>query len=197
MIEQFLETLGQLYVVNLPYRTDRYAEFCEQLSRPGIGPDHPKVRFFPAIRPEDAGEFTSIGARGCFLSHMKVVEIAHSDPDAHVIICEDDLDFTAGFKSRLPGILRVLGDTDWDIFIGGYVSDTVGEVLNRDPLVFRVPPDQELIGSHFYILRGSAISRLYHFLRAMNARPPPVIPMAARCIMTVRSTISRRKTLIS
>lgn len=171
MTKEFLKALGPLYVVNLPCRTDRHAEFCEQLSQIGIDPDDPKVQFFPAIRPDNAGEFTSAGARGCFLSHMKVVEMALSHPGADVIICEDDLDFAANFASRSPGVLQVLDKTDWDIFIGGYVSDAIGEIVSRDPLVFRVPPEQELIGSHFYILRNRAIPRLHRFLQAMNARP--------------------------
>lgn len=171
MPKEFLKALGPLYVVNLPYRTDRYAEFREQLAQLGIGPDDPNVRFFPAIRPDHAGEFTSVGARGCFLSHMKVVELALSNPGADVIICEDDLDFAANFASRSPGILQVLDKTDWDIFIGGYTSDTLGELVSRDPLVLRVPSEQELIGSHFYVVRSRAIPRLYRFLQAMSARP--------------------------
>ncbi len=159
-------------MVNLPYRTDRRAEFCDQLARLGIGPDHPQIRFFPAIRPTDADAFPTVGARGCFPSHMKIVEQAVAEGHASVIICEHDLDFSADFASRLPGVLRALDRVDWDMFMAGYASDTVGDVISRDPLVFRVPRDLQLIGAHFYILRGRAIARLYQLLQGMQGRPP-------------------------
>lgn len=171
MTQEVLETLGPLYVVNLPYRTDRRAEFCDQLVRLGIAPDHPLIRFFPAIRATDAGAFPTIGARGCFLSHMKILEEALTQNHASVIICEDDLDFSADFASRMPRVIRALDGIDWDLFIGGYVSDRVGEAVSRDPLVFHVPRDLQLIGAHFYILRGRAIARLYQRLDVMLARP--------------------------
>ena len=59
------------YVINLEDRTDRRAEMEQQLRRVGW-----QAAFVAAIRPVDAGDFPSVGARGCFLSHLATLKQA-------------------------------------------------------------------------------------------------------------------------
>ena len=63
----------ETFVINLPYRTDRRSEMQRELSRIGWN-----AQFFPAIRPASAGSFSSIGAHGCFLSHLAVLKAARN-----------------------------------------------------------------------------------------------------------------------
>jgi GR25 family glycosyltransferase involved in LPS biosynthesis len=83
-------------VINLECRKDRRAEMETQLRR--IQWD---AQFFPAVRPPDAGDFQSIGARGCFLSHLAVLKRAALQND-HAVIMEDDLNFSRDFSSVSP-----------------------------------------------------------------------------------------------
>ena len=108
MVEQFVERYGPLFVINLPNRTDRLAEFRSELLRVGLPPDHPGVRVFQAKRPSTADGFPTPGAFGCFLSHKGVLETALAEDRASVIICEDDLDFAADFRDRLPQVMDAL-----------------------------------------------------------------------------------------
>src|SRR6516164_1613527 len=84
-----------IFVINLEHRTDRRAEMQKQLSV--IGWD---AEFFPAIRPESAANFISIGARGCFLSHLAVLKRARNADANRLIILEDDVNFTRDFEKH-------------------------------------------------------------------------------------------------
>ena len=53
----------QIRVINLPDRTDRRREMDKELKILGLAND-PRVSYFAAVKPNDMGKFTSIGARG-------------------------------------------------------------------------------------------------------------------------------------
>jgi len=88
-----LTLMDAIYVINLPYRTDRRAEIDVQLARAGLSLSHPKVHLFEAVRPDEPGPFPSIGARGCFLSHLGVLKDAAMRGFDKVLVLEDDADF--------------------------------------------------------------------------------------------------------
>src|SRR3546814_18560228 len=96
-------------IVNLAQRTDRRRAMNRELARVGLAGD-PRVAFFSAIRPADAGRFTSIGARGVYLSQKHLLREAaaarHSLP-----ILEDDCLF-------LPGAAALVCGQVWDILPG-------------------------------------------------------------------------------
>src|SRR5690242_19354271 len=98
-------------VINLKHRVDRRVAMEEQLSRVGWEAD-----FFPAIRPEKADEFPSIGARGCFLSHLSVLKNARDSRAQHLIVLEDDLNFTPDFVDQWKLSFAALERLDWSIF---------------------------------------------------------------------------------
>ena len=69
-ITQFFD---QIFIINLVERRDRRHEMELQLKKIGIYLPNDKVKFFPAIRPKVLAGFPSIGAKGCFLSHLNVL----------------------------------------------------------------------------------------------------------------------------
>jgi hypothetical protein len=166
----FLDATGPLVLVNLPFRADRRLEFSRQLQGLGLTYDHPQVQVFAAIRPETAEGFPSIGARGCFLSHLGILRQAVADGWDRVLICEDDLDFTEDALARLPGVTTRLAGSDWAMFYGGY-GDTVTGTKDAPGLV-RLDPATGVSCTHFYAVRGPAIADLVGFLESMLAREP-------------------------
>ncbi len=168
--EEFLSAVGPLVVINLPNRTDRRDEFAEQLARIGLSLDHPKASLFPAIRPDAADGFPTIGTRGCFLSHLSVLRQALSQGQDSVLICEDDLDFVPGALSRFSEVGSQLKSRSWNIFYGGYDSAPPGELVA--PGLVRVAPDHGIVCAHFYAVRGAAIGDLVRYLEAILTRPP-------------------------
>lgn len=167
--ETFLTVTGPLVVINLAQRTDRRAEFAVQLRRLGLSYQHPMVQVFDAIRPMAAEGFPSVGCRGCFLSHLGVLRRALKNGWESVLICEDDLDFTADAFARLPAIATALEANDWAIFYGGYGNQPPGPEVA--PGLVRADPDRGIRCSHFYVVRGAAMADLVRYLEAMLNRP--------------------------
>lgn len=168
-VGDLLATLGPIVVINLPFRSDRRSEFAAQLHRFGLSFDHPQVRIFEAVRPDATDGFPSIGARGCFLSHLGILREAVATEQDRILICEDDLDFTPDCLSRLPGLIESLKADDWSIFYGGYDETPIGKATA--PGLLQLTSDQGVMCTHFYAIRGRAITDLKNYLEAMLLRP--------------------------
>lgn len=155
---------GRVVVINLPQRTDRRREIEKQLALLGLDFDSPGVELFGAVRPDDAGGFDSIGARGCFMSHLQILRSAAGL--ASVLILEDDLDFAAGIRERLPAAVAALPAT-WGIFYGGCDREWPSD---SRPVV-RIG-SQELLGTtHFVAFSGAIVPRVVAHLEAILRRP--------------------------
>lgn len=159
-------------VVNLPHRVDRKAEIEIQLARLGLDWSRDGVNIFPAKQPTDAGDFPSVGARGCFLSHLAVLQEAVEKSNEKILIIEDDLDFCKDVVRRIDIVLRALEKTDWSVFYGGYedLNTSNGRQVSEDLLL--VEADFPIRTTHMVAFRGSAIRAARDYLEAMLARPP-------------------------
>ncbi len=138
-------------VINLPARTDRRAEMKSQLASVGW-----EAEFFPAIRPAHKGDFPSIGARGCFESHLGVLKYAIG---SNLLLIEDDLNFAADFRSRWQGAVDAVPD-DWSIV---YPAHEVEEGL--------VAPGTGIMRTHMMLFRESIIPRVIQELETIMSRP--------------------------
>lgn len=162
-----LEVFGQIFIINLPDRADRRREMDEQLALIGLGLDHPGIALFPAVRPDDRGEWTSIGARGCFMSHLGVLRQARAQGLERILILEDDMDWTSGFLAHGAGVLAALEERGWGFVHGGLDRGEPGAAPVPEPLA----PDQPIGQTHFIALAGPAIGEAEAYLAAMAARP--------------------------
>lgn len=66
------DAFERIYIINLPSRPDRRRAVLADLAGASLAADDPRLRVFPGIRPADAGNFPSLGARGCYLSHLGI-----------------------------------------------------------------------------------------------------------------------------
>lgn len=164
-----IEFFERTYIVNLRERVDRRREMDEQLANAGLLADGGRIRYFPAVRPEDAGDFPSIGARGCFMSHLRILEDAAHDGLRNVLVLEDDLDFDARLHAVSGTFMQPIADGAWDIAYFGHVADDAFTRLQQTP--FLTATEQPLATTHFYALNGNAIVRLRDHLRACLERP--------------------------
>ena len=165
--DRLLGTFGHLFVINLPERADRRREMDEQLALVGLGLDHPGVTLFPAVRPGDRGEWPSIGARGCFMSHLGVLGAARGRGLERILILEDDMDWTSGFLANGESVLAALEARGWDFVHGGLDRGTSQTAPVPAPLAPETPIGQ----THFIALAGPAIGQAEAFLSAVAARP--------------------------
>ena len=148
------------YIINLPERTDRRAEMEKQLGLAGLD-----ATFFPAIRPDAADGFPSIGARGCFMSHLSVLKAA-AGQRRHLLIMEDDLDFVDDFRCQWSAIAQEIEKKSWSIFYPAHVIDGLPAGLQE------VPAAQGIMCTHFLLVHRDALAGLIAGLVGILRRPP-------------------------
>ena len=154
----------QVRIINLVDRPDRRREMVRELERLGVMPAN--AAFYDAHRPGDAGSFPSIGARGCFESHLALLRNARDAGAGSLMILEDDLDFARDARQRLAGLIPELFARHWDMFHGAHLLPAGG----RDGLA-QVPSDESVITASFVGFNGEVLGPLVEFLEAMLRRP--------------------------
>ncbi|MGG7566229.1 glycosyltransferase family 25 protein [Rhodovulum sp. DZ06] len=162
-----LQRFERIYIINLASRTDRRAEMAGQLGRIGLTFDTPGVRLFAAIRPDGPGEFPSVGAHGCFMSHLSILEEARADGLASVLILEDDLNFSNAFMANADAYMAILDAEPFAFLHGG---SPLPDPSAAAPTPLRLAPDEPMMTTHCIALRGAAIADCADYLAAMAAR---------------------------
>lgn len=175
---RFSDYFQQIYIINLPERKDRRDEMEKQLALIGLSLNHPKVQLFAAIRPNDVGEFESIGARGCFMSHLEVLRDARLKKLDRLLILEDDLNFSNDFLQRINDVLNQLEQSNWSIFYGGYniqltpenKSKTSDIALHATNGVIELPASTGISLTHFVAFQSKAIGEMVSYLELLLSR---------------------------
>lgn len=164
---RLLDYFSSTYVVNLPTRIDRRDQMLKMLAKVGMVPEPGKLEFFPAIRPRDQGSFPSVGARGCFLSHLEILRAGRRDGAGRILIMEDDLEIAPILPAVEGTLTEVLSSRPWGLVYFGHVAD-------EEP-----PPSADGLVSwdgvtscaHFYGVNGPVVPRLIEYLEAVVERP--------------------------
>jgi hypothetical protein len=161
------EYFDLIQVINLKTRADRRRQMTNELARHGIPFQPGRVEFFEGIRPDDPGGFPSIGARGCFLSHLGVLRKARDAGCSRVLVLEDDLQITRHLGEYEGAVVdRLLAD-DWGIvYLGHAIEHPPGTPSGL------VAYEEPVLLAHFYGVNGSILNRLVSFLEALLERPP-------------------------
>lgn len=168
------QVIDRIYVINLESRPDRRREMVTELKRIGLDADSPLVAFFKAVRPEDAGSFPSIGARGCFMSHLGILRNAHENRYRKVMILEDDAAFTANYAAQAETILKELDTVDWSIaYLGHRIAPDrlPGPAPGQSPHWRALPHDTGIETTHAMVIHGNTFAPLISYLERMLARP--------------------------
>jgi glycosyl transferase family 25 len=167
MMNDLLASFDSVRIINLPERTDRRREMMRELERIGAT-GNPRIGFFAATKPDDAGPFPSRGARGCFMSHLAVLREAVAEGVGTLLILEDDLDFSTDVPNAVKSQLRPLAGGDWDMFYGTYrlydphVPPPPGAIL---------PPEAAVETASFVAFDRAVMPRIVRFLEEMLQRP--------------------------
>jgi glycosyl transferase family 25 len=148
------------FVINLKSRSDRRAEMEKQLSRVGW-----QAKVFAAVQPKVADGFPSIGARGCYLSHLAVLRLGLSQ-ESHVLIMEDDLDFVEGFSAEWPRIFASLQQRNWSLF---YPAHRLTEMPNG---LSTLDPHLGVMCAHFLLVNRNAVHQVVDGLEMILSRAP-------------------------
>ncbi|WP_293152375.1 MULTISPECIES: glycosyltransferase family 25 protein [unclassified Microcoleus] len=171
------EFFERTYVVNLPDRQDRRRDITKELANVGISLAPNSVEIFPAVRPETAGEFPSIGAWGCFLSHLSILKHARQQNLSNVLVMEDDLAISPTLIAQQSALIEQLQGQDWGmVYLGHYLTDR--NLPKVDPngrsseaAVLLKPYTLGIQTTHFYGVNGQILDRLIAFLEQVQQRP--------------------------
>lgn len=166
---QLLSVFDHVYVINLEHREDRRREIAEQLAKVGLSFAQDKVAIFPAVRPDDQGKFPSVGARGCFLSHLGVLRDALENGYETILVLEDDADFVANFQRNALRLCEALQREDWGMLYGFRPPDRRTDD-NAAP-VEDIPPDLGVQCTHCLGFRRSVIARIIPYFETILERP--------------------------
>lgn len=149
-------SFDMIRIVNLPERRDRRREMDRELAALGLTGDK-RIEYFAASKPTDPGTFSSVGARGCYESHLAILREA-AELNASVLILEDDCAF-----DPIPADYEV-GD-GWEIFYGGYYAVHPDDPVNSD-----------LMGSHMMGFSARAAQDIVTYLDALeySGTHPPI-----------------------
>ncbi|MCE9604396.1 MAG: glycosyltransferase family 25 protein [Planctomycetia bacterium] len=163
--QRLLAGFERITVVNLPDRTDRRREMEEQLQAVGVEAHDARLRFFAAKRPTEKGDWPSLGARGCFQSHLEILRQALDDGLGNVLVLEDDCDFTPHLEEQREALLGALETASWDLCYPGHP-----EALADAEAGTWVAHAGSFQQSHCYAVHGRALPRLVEFLEAITRR---------------------------
>ncbi|MBS1800798.1 MAG: glycosyltransferase family 25 protein [Acidobacteria bacterium] len=152
----------RIVVINLPERRDRRREMETQLEKFNLS-----AEFFPAVKVTEQGEWPSLGARGCFLSHYNVLKQALDAGARNVLIFEDDLDFSPNLPFLTPELLRLLERDAWGFLYLGHIQ----QLSTPDSSFALVPWTGPLMTAHFLAIDRGTLERLVHFLEQVLSRP--------------------------
>jgi hypothetical protein len=167
---KLLNYFDRIYVINLPTRRDRRRAMLRELVTVEWPLTPNKVEIFPGIRPIDAAGFPSIGVRGCFLSHLAVLERARADGLSNVLVMEDDLAIDPRLIAEQEYLVETLQTSQWGFVYFGHVLDL--DKASVAPPVFLRCFEGPIVTAHFYGVNGAIFDPLISFLRMLQDRPP-------------------------
>ncbi len=160
-----------IYVINLPERADRKRELERELRSVGLQTGDPRLVWTRAVRPLEAGEFASIGARGCFLSHLTCLQSASERGHQRILILEDDACFPRLRADGLKQVLRKLQGSSWALWYGGGTVLRASPVASDDVEVVPIDHTMGVQTAHCVAFQGDAIGSVRSFLELILTRP--------------------------
>jgi hypothetical protein len=160
------ECFKLIRVINLRERKDRLRELTAQLAALGIGFELGKVELYEATRPTDPGGFDSLGARGCYTSHLDILRDARDRGVENVLVMEDDCEILPRNVARLEAMLDELKDRAWGFaYLGHIVPMAAGSEAGWQEYAGPVQT------THLYAIHRSALPGVVDYLEACLTRP--------------------------
>jgi glycosyl transferase, family 25 len=161
-----IDFFDQVRIINMETRSDRKEEIVDEFNKYGFGINNDKTQFFKAITPASPDGFPNIGTRGCYMSHLNVLEEAQKANVRNILILEDDVQFTKHINTLGKTAVETLNLLDWDLVYIGHALKS-----HRDTPSWKTV-DQPMMLAHCYAINGKTISKLIAFLRLVLTREP-------------------------
>ena len=160
------ECFGLIRVINLRERQDRLREITAQLAALEVGFELGKVELYEATRPTDPGGFDSLGARGCYTSHLEILRDARDRGVESVLVMEDDCEILPRNLDWLEALTDELKGSSWGFaYLGHIVPMRSGTQAGWQEYAGPVQT------THLYAVHRNALHGLVNYLEACLTRP--------------------------
>lgn len=161
----------KVYLINLPERTDRLKYSLAELNSVGIRPEDQRLQIFPGVRPADAGRFPSIGAKGCYLSHLGVLKHASQNGFKSFLILEDDFQLCPSALMPQTELIHQIHSTEWDFLFPGHSHPGHRQgAASADSSLLKCALPLEC--AHCYAINPQLLPELIAYLEACMQRMP-------------------------
>ena len=167
-------------IINLPARADRRRETTAELKKYGVAVRPGRVEFFAATKPDDAGGFPTLGAHGCFLSHLRAVKQARDEGVRRLLMLEDDVHPLPALADAGPALLADLERRPWDMAMLGWQRHSDHSLPDGDGRARWKPTDEQFIGTHAYAVHGDAFDKVIGLLERCLGENQPHHPDGRR-----------------
>ena len=164
---KIVEYFDKTVIINLPERLDRRSETIHEFKIVNWPIENDNIRFFPATRPTERAGFPSIGARGCFLSHLGAIKAAKSEKSSNILILEDDISFISDINNICTALIPLLNTTEWGFL---YLGHEYHALHDSNQLLEKISISLPL--THFYAINGHIFERFIAFLEQLQEKAP-------------------------
>ncbi len=166
MLSHILNYFEKTYIINLRERKDRHRNTLKELKKHGIESNQNQVVFYTTERPTEQNGFPTLGARGSFTSHTRVMKLALEQNLDRVLVMEDDIAILNTVKTHGVEVVEHLKSVPWDIVYFGFLMPK-----QPPPGPALVPYSGPTQGGHFYGVNSTILPRLVDFLESCMTRP--------------------------
>ena len=164
------ESFDLIRVINLPDRTDRFREVTRQLQALGLEWVPGRVEIYAAQRPAELAGFPSLGAHGCFMSHLNVLRDALARGVESVLVLEDDCEVPTKYNAAIGDVALGLRNRNWQFVHLGHIAPIAGPQFGEQPALIEFRG--HLQNLHMYGVHRSALPPLVEYLEGCLVRPP-------------------------
>lgn len=147
-----------IYVINLVDRPERLKYIDYNFKKYNL-----KYNVVSVEKPLDKGKFKYIGERGCFYSHIKILEQALNKSDDIFIIAEDDAHLTDKFSYLFDTYIEMFRNSEYDMM---HFYDYDAREINDVCLI-----NSSTHYAHFYAVKRSSIRNILNIASNNHTLP--------------------------
>ncbi len=156
---------GSRRLISMKIRVERRQRIDHSLARYGLSLEKLEVEVFDGLVFDEPNGFPSKGVRGCFTSHMTLMQECAASGKS-MLVLEDDIDFDFGRIAAFRKIVPDLQADDWDLVYLGYVMPETRGPLRLERY------SGGTIGGHFYGVKPDFARAVADYMLSCTTRPP-------------------------
>ena len=156
---------GSRRLISMKARVERRQRIDGSLARYGLSLAKLGVEVFDGLSFDEANGFPSKGVRGCFTSHMTLMQECATSGQS-MLVLEDDIDFEFDRIAAFHKIVPDLQKSEWDMVYLGYLEPETDGPVRLEPY------DGGTIGGHFYGVTPEFARAIGDYMQSCTMRPP-------------------------